>query len=407
MLPHIPPAVSEGVIRSVLALVAFATFWLLRVPIRWLLVRLLGWIVYQTGGKRRMRRAELNAHIAPLLIVPTNYLALALGLDVAAQILHFHVLALLLTKLAYTLLGITIALLVGRYITQFVLNRDRRIDLLGLAIEPALLPFIRTFVWALIFFFLLVNILQSWNYDPAALIAGTGLFGLALSLAAKDTADNLLGYFIIVAERPFLVGDYISAGGVAGVVEHVGWRSTKVRQMDQVLVIVPNKNLTSANISNSQRMAKQMLETHLSIPYGSSPRAIQSFLEQVRALLAARPLVEPTSIVALVMNLNKDSLDILIRCNILETRWLLFRTEQETIMLAILGLMEDAGLEQALPSQKVVVQPAAPPPGPLPIGDGEGEASSSRRGSGSVHESAIGGGAGESAQGNGAHVGNQ
>jgi MscS family membrane protein len=370
MLPHIPPAVIEGVIRSALALAAFAAFWLLRVPIRWLLVRLLSWIGYQIGGKRTMSRAEMHTRISSLIIVPTNYLALALGLAVAAQILHFHDLALLLAKLASTLLGITVALLLGRYINQFVLRRDRRIDLLGLAIEPALLPFIRTFVWALIFFFLIVNILQAWNYNPAALIAGTGLFGLAISLAAKDTADNLLGYFTIVAERPFLVGDFISAGGVTGVVEHIGWRSTRVRQMDQVLVIVPNKNLTSANIANSQRMAKQMMETHLNIPYGSSPAAIQAFLDQVRALLAARPLVERDSIVALVMNLNQDSLDILIRCNILETRWLPFRTEQEAIMLAILGLMEDAGLEPALPSQKIVV---APSPSPLPIADGKGE----------------------------------
>jgi MscS family membrane protein len=359
----VPPGIIDGAVRIGFAFVAFAVCWLLRKPLQWLLVQMLVWLVHLSKRSREVSRAALHARIREIVAIPTNYLALAISLDVAAQILHFAGVAELLTRLSYTLFGIMVALLIGRYINYFIIGRDRRLDLLGLAVEPPLLPFLHSFVWAFIFFVLLVAVMQGWGFDPAALIAGTGLVGLALSLAAKDTADNLLGYFIIVAERPFLIGDFIKAGDVAGVVEHVGWRSTKVRQMDQVLVTVPNKNLTSANIANSQRMAKQMLETHLNVAYNAPPAAIQRFLDSVRAMLAARPLVEPDSIVALLLNLNKDSLDVLVRCNILETRWLLFRTEQEAIMLELLRLVEDAGLEVALPSQKVLVQAVAPAPG--------------------------------------------
>jgi MscS family membrane protein len=360
MLPHIPRNLIEGIVRVGIAAAVIIIFWLLRRPLRWLLVRIMGWIAYQTKGVRDLNRTEINAKVADIVIVPTNYLAVALGLNFAADILLTSGFSMQVAKLSYTLLSIMFGLLLGRYLNDLVIGRERRINLLGLTIEPPLLPFIHSFVWVLIFFFLLVYNLKGWGLDPTALIAGTGLLGLALSLAAKDTADNMLGYFIIVAERPFLIGDFIRTSDVAGVVEQVGWRSTKVRQADQVLVIVPNKNLTSANIANSQRMAKQQMEIRLNLAYGAPPEAIQAFLDSVRAMLNTRPLVEPDSIVALLMNLGKDALDVLIRCNILEPRWLLFRTEQEAIMLEILHLAERSELEIALPSQKVLVQPLAP-----------------------------------------------
>ncbi len=360
MLPHIPHNLIEGIVRVGIAIAVIIFFWLVRRPLRWLLVCIMGWVAYQTKGVRDLSRAEINAKVADIVSVPTNYLAAALGLNVAADILLASGFTVLVARLSYTLLSIMFGLLLGRYLNDLVIGKDRRINLLGLSIEPPLLPFIHSFIWALIFFLLLIYNLKGWGLDPTALIAGTGLLGLAISLAAKDTADNLLGYFIIVAERPFLVGDFIRTSDVAGVVEQVGWRSTKVRQADQALVIVPNKNLTSANIVNSQRVAKQQLEVHLNIAYGAPPEEVQAFLQSVRAMLAARPLVEPDSIVALLMNLGKDALEILVRCNILEPRWLLFRTEQEHIMLEILHLAEQSRLEIALPSQKVLVQPVAP-----------------------------------------------
>src|SRR5947208_14792157 len=92
----------------------------------------------------------------------------------------------------------------------------------------------------------LVIIIQVWGYDVTGLIAGLGLGGLALSLAAQDTLSNVFGFAAIVSDRPFVVGEYIKTKDVEGAVERVGLRSSRVRQIDQAIVAVPNNLLASS-----------------------------------------------------------------------------------------------------------------------------------------------------------------
>ena len=93
-------------------------------------------------------------------------------------------------------------------------------------------------------------IIREFGYDVTGLIASFGVIGLALSLAAKDTAANVFGFTAIVSDNPFQVGDYITMGDFAGTVEHVGVRSTRVRKLDQSLVTVPNSKLTDSAVTN-------------------------------------------------------------------------------------------------------------------------------------------------------------
>jgi MscS family membrane protein len=332
----------------------------LRRTMQWLLARLLNLLAKHGPATRQLDWQAIEAHIAGVVTLPGNILLAAFALHVSAALLNTTPLAPYLARLANTLICIGVAIFLGQFVNQLVLSANRRLSLFGITLEQPLVPFAHTFVWLVISFFVLDLTLEGWGFNATALIASTGLLTLAFSLAAKDTAENLLGYFVIVLERPFLIGDVIKTGDISGTVEHVGWRSTKIRQLDQVLVSVPNRNLTAANIANSQRKAKQMLECTLHLAYGTSAEQIDALVTELRGLLQARPLIERDSVVVLLLQLGKDALEVLVRCHILDPDWKTFQLEQEAILLQMLQTLERLEIELALPGQKVRIHPVGP-----------------------------------------------
>src|SRR5262249_35855949 len=121
-------------------------------------------------------------------------------------------------------------------------------------------------------------IVQEWGYDPSGLIAGLGIGGLAISLAAQDTVKNLFGFTTIVGDQPFTVGDFIKTADVEGTVEHVGVRSTRIRRQDQAYVTVPNSVLANSAILNWSRLSKRWIDMTLRITYDASRSDILKLL---------------------------------------------------------------------------------------------------------------------------------
>ena len=99
--------------------------------------------------------------------------------------------------------------------------------------------------------------LQEWGYNVSGFLASLGLVGMALALAAKDTAANLFGSLVIFIDKPFKVGEWIKTPDVEGIIETIGIRSTKIRTFAQAQVTVPNATLANSAILNWSRMGKK------------------------------------------------------------------------------------------------------------------------------------------------------
>ena len=117
----------------------------------------------------------------------------------------------------------------------------------------------------LVIVFAFATVLETWHYNVAGLIAGLGIAGAAVALAVKDTLANLFAYFVILADEPFTLGDYVVFGDVAGTVENIGFRSSRIRALDQSLVTVPNNTVMNANVTNWSRLTKRRLNMTLRI----------------------------------------------------------------------------------------------------------------------------------------------
>ena len=226
----------------------------------------------------------------------------------------------------------------------------------GLTIPDRLLPFMNTVVKYVIIALGAIFILQELNFDVAALIASLGVVGIGISLASQDTVGNLFGFAAIVSDNPFKVGDFIKTPNVTGIVEQVGMRSTRVRQLDQALVTVPNNLLTNAIVLNWSRLEKRRLNVTLTLTYSTTSEQMRAVVEAIRNLLQNSEDIDPESVIVHFVDFSASSLDVLVICQILVADWREFTSLKETLYLEIMGIVEELGISFAFPSQSLYIE---------------------------------------------------
>lgn len=133
--------------------------------------------------------------------------------------------------------------------------------------------------------------IQNLGINVMSLIAGLGIGGLALALAAKDTAANLFGSIMIFMDKPFRVGEHIIVGGIEGTVEAIGFRSTRIRTWEDSVVTIPNSTVANANIENLGLRRYRRTNMIFGVTYDTSPEKMEAFLEAIKNILFSHPLV--------------------------------------------------------------------------------------------------------------------
>ena len=164
-------------------------------------------------------------------------------------------------------------------------------------------------------------VLQNLDVNITSLIAGLGIGGLAVALAAQDTIKNLLGGITIFADRPFQVGDWVVVDGIEGTVEHVGFRSSRIRTFYNSLITVPNAKIVDGGIDNMGVRRWRRYKTTLGIAYHTTPDQVQAFVEGIRAIIRANPAMRTDYYLVEFHGFGATSLDILVYCFIDAASW--------------------------------------------------------------------------------------
>jgi len=209
-----------------------------------------------------------------------------------------------------------------------------------------------------------VFIAHNLGYQVTSLLAGLGIGGLAVALAAQDTLANILGTVVVLSDKPFRVGDWVLVDGQEGVVETVGFRSTRIRTFSKSLIIVPNKLLTEQRIENWSAMTRRRVKLTLGLLYSTPPEAMARFVEALRAMLQGDEGVEADTVTVAFTEFNASSLDVLV---IYFTHAIPLPEHLEVkqrLNLAILRVAAECGVEFAFPTRTVHVDslPAAARP---------------------------------------------
>ena len=199
----------------------------------------------------------------------------------------------------------------------------------------------------------LLSVLDRFGLPVVSLIAGAGVAGLAITLAAQSTLSNLIAGVTIVLERPFVMGDYIILGGTEGTVEDISFRSTKIRTVDQLLVTVDNSKVLAEYIQNASNRTERLWTFNLLLTFDADREHVESFRQGLEALLRADGDVVPESVQVTLDAFGDSGLDISTRVYVKTVALADYRELKNRINLNIMALLDQTGCALAYPSTTV------------------------------------------------------
>lgn len=340
--------------RIIIDLFPFAVALLLILGLRWLLTALLlrplRLMVQRTGSD--LDDNLLEASVAPLRLAVVGFslilITFTFSFDAAIEDI----------ALAFGRATIVAAAFyaIVRWFEVFSLQPEAFRRVTGWTISERLLPFVNTLVkWAIIVLGA-IFVLQELQLDVTGLIASLGVVGIGISLASQDTLGNMFGFAAIVSDNPFKVGDFIKTPTVTGIVETVGVRSTRIRQLDQALLTVPNNLLTNAVVLNWSRMEKRRLDATLTFTYSSSAQQIRDVVRLIRELLENTEDIDPETVIVHFVDFDSSSLNVRLICQVLLTDWREFTAKKEAVFLEIMAIVETLGMSFAFPSRSLYIE---------------------------------------------------
>jgi MscS family membrane protein len=206
----------------------------------------------------------------------------------------------------------------------------------------------RTAIWVLG----VIVALNNAGYDVAALIAGLGIGGLALAMAAKDTVSNFFGGFTIFTDQPFALGDRIVISGIDGTVSEIGIRSTRLRKLDGREVTIPNSRFADSPVENVTREPSRKIVLNLGLTYDTAPQAMRRAMEVLQEIAEAQgeDLIQDKTLVGF-NGFGDFAMNVLFIYYITPGADIL--GTQTAVNLAILDRFGAEGLEFAFPTQTI------------------------------------------------------
>jgi len=308
----------------------------------------------QWAKKTRTRVDDLLIEAATR---PLGYFILFLGIYVALKLLglpeeFFASIGGLVRAILIVIVGwlfIRLSDVAAEYLSELTQRTRSKLD-------DQLVPLIRKSLKIFVAVLTFITVVQELGFNVSGLIAGLGIGGLAVALAARDSLANLFGSFVILLDRPFQVGDWIVADDVEGVVEEVGFRSTRIRTFAKTLITMPNAKLADASINNWSRMPIRRVKMTVGVTYETTAEQMERAVEKIRSILREHPLVHQDFFLVYFTDFGESSLDIFVYYFTTTTVWGEYLAVRQEVNLAIMRALEELGLEIAFPSRALYLR---------------------------------------------------
>ncbi|MEM9400532.1 MAG: mechanosensitive ion channel family protein, partial [Verrucomicrobiota bacterium] len=198
--------------------------------------------------------------------------------------------------------------------------------------------------------------IQNLGIEVFSLLAGLGIGGLAVALAAKDTLANFFGSIMIMIDRPFRVGHWIKSSGQEGTVEDIGFRSTKLRTFYNSVISVPNSELATSSIDNMGKREYRRVRTILGVTYDTPPDKIEAFLEGIKNIIKANKYTRKDYFHVVFSDFGASSLDILLYFFLIVPDWSQELVQRQNVYLEIIRLANELGVDFAFPTQSLHIE---------------------------------------------------
>lgn len=238
---------------------------------------------------------------------------------------------------------------IGLILKYRALKTDNKMD-------DQLIPFAIDLLKVVLIVLVVLTVLSSvFEVNVTAMAAGLGIGGIAIAMASKESLENLLGSFTIFFDRPFTVGDAITAGGVTGVVEKVGFRSTRVRTFDKSMVTVPNKNMVNAELDNLGARPVRRVRFFIGLTYDSSIDQIKNIVSDIQKMIDEHPNTNQDGRVRF-QEFSSSSLDILVMYFVASPTWDDLIDVRQDVNYRIIEIVNKHKASFAFPSTSIYLE---------------------------------------------------
>lgn len=198
-------------------------------------------------------------------------------------------------------------------------------------------------------------VITELGYNLNGLVAGLGLGGVVVALAAQDIAKNLFGGLAIIIDKPFVVGDWIKVGEYEGTVVDITFRSTRIKTVEDTIVNIQNSTLANDSITNFAKMEKRRYSFNLKLPLNTNTDTVDTIITRIKFVLGHEKNVLKDSIIVECNSILNDGINILVALytNIIPYNdYLTFRTK---INQDILNIIEAENIKLSYPAQDIYV----------------------------------------------------
>lgn len=309
------------------------------------------------GTKTNLDDALVTTISAPLKLIP-----IIVGVYIATQVIDLPDTAQSIAdKILRSLVAVSIFWTLNRAVGAFsFLFTGLRQTLSGAIVD--------WMVKALQVLFLIIGaaaVLDIWGIPIGPIIAGLGVFGIAVGLGAQDLFKNLIAGLLILTEKRFGPGEWIAVDGVAeGTVEKINFRSTLIRRFDKSPMYVPNSKLSDNAVTNFSRMTHRRIKWVVGVEYRTTVDQLKYIRDEIEAYLwdndeYAKP--PAAALFVRVDSFNASSIDFLIYTFTNTTNWAEWLKVKEKLALEIMDIIEKAGTSFAFPSRTLYMQQQDPP----------------------------------------------
>lgn len=259
-----------------------------------------------------------------------------------------------IVKLLGLLFALGAAALVMRIVDLVSDHWISRLDPRERAMSFSVVPLAVRFIKICIFLLAVLGLLRQWGVDITAVLAGVGVGGLAVALAAQRTIENLFGGISVISDRPVLVGDLCQFGGQTGTIEDIGLRSTRIRTNDRTVVTVPNSQFSTMTLENFSRRDRFWFHPSFLLRRDTPVEKIGEAMKTVEQVLRDHPKVDPTTVPVRFVKVGNDGFLLEVFSYVQTANGDEFLVVQTELLLQILRELERIDVGLAVPFQENV-----------------------------------------------------
>ena len=300
---------------------------------------------------------KLDDTFVHALVGPARFLPIVLGFFIASYYMTFSSEG---REVVDTINRTLITILIFWVIHQIIEPISYILSGLDKLLTRELIGWIIKSLKILIFILGLAAVLELWGIKIGPIIAGLGLFGVAVALGAQDLFKNLISGILVLVEKRFKVGEWIIVENVIeGIVENIGFRSTAVRKFDKSLAIIPNFQFAENAVINVSATTNWRISWIITLQYNTTIEQLKKIRDAIEKYISSSEdykISDTTEHAVRVDKFSDSSIDMYVRCFTVTDDWSEWLKVKERLALAIKDIVEKNNASFAFPSQSIYVE---------------------------------------------------